>query len=97
MKKILKLKKIKTSQKAKKYINKKRMSDKVLLWKLAFFQINAPINTNEYLINVHSSPFYNYEEDSKPCSFISNDIIYDKDLFINNEKDYTNEKTIECD
>ena len=102
MKRILKLKKIKNSKRPRKYINKKRMPHGMLLCKKRFFQIDSPRNTNEYLINVNSAPFYYNETDDEdsiniiPNSFIkiSNDTNSELNLFIHGESDSTIEKTI---
>ena len=64
MKKILKLKKIRNSKKKnKKEIRKKRS---VLFWNKNTLQMESPHNTNDYLININSSPFWNFcdEEDN---------------------------------
>ena len=100
MKRILKLKKIKNCKRPRKNINKKRMLHGVLLWKKRFLQIDSPHNTNEYLINVNSAPFYNNEDDEEdsiniiPNSFIkiANDTNAELNLF--GESDSTNDKTI---
>ena len=100
MKRILKLKKIKISKTTKKYINRKRMTKRKS--RKMFSQISSPHNTNEYLIGVNSSPFYNYDDDDEdsiniiPISFIKipNNTNSELDLFINGESEYTNEKTI---
>ena len=104
MKRILKLKKIK-SKRTRKYINKKRMLNGVLLWKKRFLQIDSPHNTNEYLINVNSAPFYDNEIDDEdsiniiPNSFIkiSDDKNSELNLFFHGEIDSTNDKTIKRD
>ena len=103
MKRILKLKKIKNSKTAKKNINKKRKAKRIC--KKLFLQIDSPHNTNEYLMSVNSSPFYNDEDDDNEDSFImpshfiklSNDTNSELDLFINRESEGTNEKTILMD
>ena len=100
MKRILKLKKIKNYKRPRKYMNKKRMLHGVLLWKKRFLQIDSPHNTNEYLINVNSAPFYHNEDDDEdsiniiPNSFIkiTNDTNGELNLF--GESVSTNEKTI---
>ena len=102
MKRILKLKKIKNTKTAKKYINKKRKAKRIC--KKLFLQIDSPHNTNEYLMSVNSSPFYNNEDEDEdsyiiPSPFIklSNDTNSELDLFVNREAEATNEKTILMD
>ena len=67
MKKIMKLKKI--SQKSKKYASKKKFYRNHLLQKKIFLkQIESPHNTNEFLMNNQSSPFF--PEDAEDSSII---------------------------
>ena len=108
MTKALKLKTIKSihnhNEKYHKYkrIKKKRNKRKILM-KKKFLQIESPYNTNDFLINNHSAPFFNYNDDSddsldimlNSLSFISNnDNNFELDLFSIRERDSTNEKTI---
>ena len=76
MKRILKLKKIKNTKHSKKYINR-RMSNRVSFLKKRklIFKIGSPNNTNEYLINEHSSPFNLYEEDEDSLNLIQSSLI----------------------
>ena len=102
MKRILKLRKIKNYIRPRKYINKKRILHGVLLWKKHFFQIDSPHNTNEYLINVNSAPFYNNEDDEDSINIIPNSFIKfhnDTNVVLNlfGESDITNERAIKKD
>ena len=91
MKRILKFKKIKPSNNAKKAKKKKSSKNKSFM-KKRFLKIGSPHNTNDYLINVNSSPFWNDENDEDPiniipCTFISfeEENIFDIDLFADSE------------
>ena len=66
MKRIIKLKKIyKHSKHVKSYLSKKKFGKKKLfLKKILYNQIESPLNTNEYLMQNKSSPFYPEDEDS---------------------------------
>ena len=76
MKKIMKFRRIfQKSKRIKKHLTKKRFSRNISLKKKYLFeQIESPNNTNEFLINNQSSPFFTEdEEDSiniKPSSII---------------------------
>ena len=78
MKRILKFKKIKSSNNAKKNKKKKKIKNKPFI-KKCFLKIGSPHNTNDYLINEKSSPFCNDENDEDyedsiniiPCAFIN--------------------------
>ena len=57
-----------------------------------FLKIGSPHNTNDYLIKVNSSPFWNDENDEDPINIISCTFIsfeggnkYDIDLFADSE------------
>ena len=102
MKRILKLKKIKSYKRPRKYINKKRILHRILLWKKRFLQIDSPHNTNEYLININSAPFYNTEDDEDSINIIPNSFIKihndtNAELNLFGESVSTNERTIKKD
>ena len=91
MKRILKFKKIKSSNNAKK-AKKKKSSKNKSIKKKSFLKIGSPHNTNDYLINENSSPFWNDENDEDPiniipCTFINFEVEnkYDIDLFTDSE------------
>ena len=102
MKKVLKLKKIRNAKtKTKRTLRKKRNA---IFWKKMFLQIESPHNTNDFLINFNSSPFWNSDEDnedeiswemipSNPIKFKS-DTNCELDTFGYKEEDSTDEKTI---
>ena len=99
MKKIIKLKKI--SQKSKKYASKKKFYRNHLLQKKIFLkQIESPHNTNEFLMNNQSSPFFPEDaEDSsiiEPCYIIpiEDDTNSEIDLFSIKDLDSTNEESM---
>ena len=94
MKRILKLKKIKKSKKDKR---SKKFRKKISIWRKHFFQIDSPHNTNEYLINVNSSPFSNDDEDSIEIipsinTNLNND--FESDFYSDRDFEVTKEKTI---
>ena len=62
MKRILKFKEIKSSNNAKKSKRKRTPKNKSFK-KKCFLKIGSPHNTNDYLINENSSPFWNEEND----------------------------------
>ena len=75
MKRILKFKKIKTSNNTKKAKKKKQSKNKSFLKKFCL-KIGSPHNINDYLINENSSPFWDDENDEdsisiKPYPFIN--------------------------
>ena len=75
MKRILKFKKIRSSKNTKK-VRKKKASKNKSFMKKYFLKIGSPHNTNDYLINENSSPFWNDENDEvsiniMPCDFIN--------------------------
>lgn len=74
MKKILKLKKIRnTKKKTKKGIRKKISA---LFRKKNALQMESPHNTNDYLININSSPFWNFcDEDDNSWEMTPNNLI----------------------
>ena len=96
MKKTLKLKKI---NKSKVSIRKKNYSKYIHNIQKHSYQLDSPYNTNEYLIQINSSPFYTYndEEDSieiiPPIKIKFNDDtiseIFRNNLFINNGNEST--------
>ena len=98
MKKLLKLKNKKT-RKSKIEKRKRNLSKKVIS-KKHFLQLDSPHNTNEYLMNVKSSPFWNdYEEDSieiVPSNIINinNDINFEKFIIFDRSVEVTKEKTL---
>lgn len=110
MKKIVKLTKIKKNNHAnytKKAIRKRKSHKKnIFLKKRNFYQIDSPHNTNDYLINNASTPFFNYndndnDEESIEAMFMpirplyfNNDNNSEMDLFSAKEIESTNEKTI---
>ncbi len=102
MKKILKLKRIsQKSKKCKKCLSKKKYSRKMLLQKKIFLkQIESPHNTNDFLMNNQSSPFFiEDDEDSlmiKPSYIISfeDDANSELDLFSIKELESTNEESM---
>ena len=80
------------SKSTKRHIRKKRFSRKISLKKKFLFeQIESPHNTNEYLINNQSSPFFiEDEEDSiniKPNSIILLEDDSNSELYLFNLKD----------
>jgi hypothetical protein len=106
MKKILKFKGIKKNKHtkyAKKATRKKKHCKKDFIFKKNFYQIASPHNTNDYLINNNSAPFFNYfdddEESYNEMSLPIQPIYFNKDnnseldLFTMKEIDSTNEKT----
>ena len=106
MKKILKFKGIKKNNHtkyAKKANRKKKRCKKEFIFKKNFYQIASPHNTNDYLINNGSTPFFNYSDDDEESNnemFIPVQPIYfnkdnnsELDLFTVKEIDSTNEKT----
>ena len=106
MKKILKFKGIKKNKHtkyAKKATRKKKRCKNEFIFKKNFYQIASPHNTNDYLINNSSAPFFNYfddDEESNNEMFIPVQPIYfnkdnnsELDLFTVKEIDSTNEKT----
>ena len=91
MKRILKFKKIKSSNNAKKSKKKKTQKNKSFMKKY-FLKIGSPHNTNDYLINENSSPFWNDENDedsisTMPYNFIkfSQETNSELDLFADRE------------
>ena len=76
MKRILKFKKIKTSKNDIKKPKKKKSTKNKPFLKKNFLKIGSPHNTNDYLINENSSPFWNDENEEDainimPCTFIN--------------------------
>ena len=102
MKKIMKLKKIHQKKKQlKRCTQKKGFSNKISFTrKYIYQQIQSPLNTNEYLINNHSSPFFSEEdEDSiiiKPISIIQfeEDKKTEIELFSMNDLNSTNDESV---
>ena len=98
MKKVLILKKIRNAKtKAKRALRKKRNT---IFWKKMYLQIESPHNTNDFLINFNSSPFWNSDEDNEdeiilhtPMKFKC-DTNSEIDTFTYKEIDSTDEKTI---
>ena len=89
------------SKRIKKRITKKNFSRKISLKKKYLFkQIESPYNTNEYLINNQSSPFYiEDEEDSiniKPSSLIllEDDSNSELNLFNIKDSESTNDESM---
>ena len=74
MKKIVKLTKIKKNNHAnytKKAIRKRKSHKKnIFLKKRNFYQIDSPHNTNDYLINNASTPFFNYNDNDNDEEWI---------------------------
>ncbi len=97
MKRILKLKKI---GKSKKYKNNQKISKKVCALTKHFEQFDSPHNTNEYLMNVNSSPFWNDDDEDSieliPSSSINfnSDTNFETNLFFDREIEITKEKTL---
>jgi hypothetical protein len=93
MKKVMKFRRIlQKSKRIRKRLTKKQFSRRISLKKKYLFkQIESPHNTNEYLINNQSSPFYiEDEEDSiniKPSSIILLEDDTNSELNIFNIKD----------
>ena len=93
MKKVMKFRRIlQKSKRIKKRLTKKKFSRKISLKKKYLFkQIESPYNTNEYLINNQSSPFYiEDEEDSiniEPSSIILLEDDTNSELNLSNMKD----------
>ena len=93
MKKVMKFRRIlQKSKRIKKRLTKKKFSRKISLKnKYLFKQIESPYNTNEYLINNQSSPFYiEDEEDSiniEPSSIILLEDDTNSELNLSNMKD----------
>ena len=71
MKKIMKLKKIESFAKPKKDLRK----EKNLFDKNNIYDIGSPHNTNEYLMNINSSSFWNDEGSEDPIKIIPSAII----------------------
>ena len=69
MKRILKFKKIKSSNTTNKSKKKKSSKNKSFM-KKCFLKIGSPHNTNDYLINENSSPFWNDENDEDSINII---------------------------
>ena len=91
MKRILKFKKIRSSNNAKKVKKKKTAKNKQLMKKF-FLKIGSPHNTNDYLINENSSPFWNDENDEDsinitPYTFINigGEVNTELDLLVDRE------------
>ena len=74
MKRILKFKKIKSSNTDKKSKKKKSSKNKSFM-KKCFLKIDSPHNTNDYLINENYSPFWNDENDEDSINIISYNFI----------------------
>ena len=102
MKKIMKLKRILVKNKhMKKRLSKRHISNKISFKKKYLFQqIESPHNTNEYLINIHSSPFFDDDdEDSiniQPSSIIRlvDDSNTEINLFDIKDNESTNEESM---
>ena len=98
MKKIMKLKRICQRIKNGKRYNPKKSFSNIISFKRKSIcqQIDSPHNTNEYLINNHSSPFFEEdEEDSiiiRPISIIQfeDDINRELELFSMKDLNSTN-------
>ena len=98
MKKIMKLKRICQRIKNGKRYNPKKSFSNIISFKRKSIcqQIDSPHNTNEYLINNHSSPFFEEdEEDSiiiRPMSIIQfeDDINRELELFSMKDLNSTN-------
>ena len=94
----MKLKKIRNAKtKTKRDLRKKRTA---IFLKKMFLQIETPLNTNDFLINFNSSPFWNSDEDNEDEIIPNNPIKFkcdtncELDTFGNKEADSTDEKTI---
>ena len=104
MKKVIKFRRIlQKSKHIKKCIPKKCFSRKISLKNKNFFeQIKSPHNTNDYLINNRSSPFFIEEEDEeesiniKPSSIIllEDDTNSEINYFTLNDSESTNEESM---
>ena len=98
MKKIMKLKRICQRIKNGKRYNQKKSFSNIISFKRKSIcqQIDSPHNTNEYLINNHSSPFFEEdEEDSiiiRPISIVQfeDDINRELELFSMKDLNSTN-------
>ena len=102
MKKVKKFKRIIQKNNHIKKSNKKRMVSRKFSPRKNYLyqQIESPHNTNEYLINNQSSPFFvDDDEDSiliEPSSIIriENENIYGIELFSSKDLDSTNEESM---
>ena len=86
--KIMKLKKIEDFSKPKKDLRK----EKNLCDKNSLYDIGSPHNTNEYLMNINSSSFWNDEDSEDSIKIIPSAIINLKgetnsELFLFNDKE----------
>ena len=93
MKKILNLKKIQSNYNPKNDLRQKNLSDKK-----NFYDIGSPHNTNEYLMNINSSSFWNNEDDEDSIKIIPSAIINFRgetnyELIFFNDKEMENEST----
>ena len=87
MKKIIKARERPTIPK-KGLAKKRRFFKRIKQWKKKYYQINAPHNTSEYLIENNSSPFYEDDDD------INVDFIHSSLIILNDTEDFLDDVSI---